>query len=450
MQRSNRSQIIFRISLCILMIIGGYNIASAAEPSPAVVAPQSVLSESQLAVVRASMIQMRDQATKLMPFAFFFPKKESMEQRFPGGDSAKSTATPYPDNAETLKLLELMNQNAKQLLQNKVFVQNPMAHVTLEIMARNLEESLTNFKRNRIELSRDLLRASFHACLNCHASGLSRNQFSAAVLTQGLDAARPTGARQDGTSSVFSIEHLSPLNKAEMYFVLRDFEKSMQILNADFADPKRSNNDLLEEMELYLSAAILIQTPSDKLAATVDNWAKLANLPGSVSSEIKMWQKSVKTWSSKFPAHQSLLKNLDKQPGDLKKNAATPNDRAASFLNALALDIGDESNLVDHLYAKLLLIQIVSEATLSMPNRARALHMLGLIYKANDKILFLGLGDAYFASCIDLVPHSPTAEGCFKSLKASIEAANTGSMGTRMDNEDTLYLSKMKAKATSK
>jgi hypothetical protein len=433
------------------MTLSATDFAAAAEPSPAAAAPQSVLSESQLAVVRASMIQMRDQATKLMPFAFFFPdKKSSMESRLPGGESGKTSATPYPDNAETLKLLELMNENAKQLLQNKVFVQNPMAHVTLEIMARNLEESLTNFKRNRIELSRDLLRASFHACLNCHASGLSRNQFSAAVLTQGLDTTRPKSALQNGTNSVFSIDHLSPLNKAEMYFVLRDFEKSMQILSTDIADSKRSNNDLLEEMELYLSAAILIQTPSEKLSATLENWAKLANLPGSVSSEIKMWQKSVKTWNSKLPAHQSLLKNLGKPGGDPKKSTATPNDRAASFLNLVALDIGEESNLVDHLYAKLLLIQIVSEATLSMPNRARALQLLGLIYKANDKILFLGLGDAYFASCIDLVPHSPTAEGCFKSLKASIEEANTGSMGTRMDNEDTLYLARMKAKAATK
>ena len=103
-----------------------------------------------------------------------------------------------------------------------------------------------------------------------------------------------------------------------------------------------------------------------------------------------------------------------------------------------------------HLYIKQALTNLAFEKGSKPARTGKILHLLGLIYTAHDNTLFLGLGDAYFVSCISRFKHTLEAERCYGALKASVELESTGTAGLALDPEDVALLEKLRADASPK
>ncbi|MCA3084799.1 MAG: hypothetical protein ING65_00550, partial [Rhodocyclaceae bacterium] len=336
--------------------------------------------------------------------------------------SAAESATPSSQvplvDTKTLQALERFAANAAPQKHGQLFNANPMAKETFDILSQTLHESASDFRNGRVSSSRMLLKAAYHTCLTCHASGLTNTSF------------------RFGDTEALAAKADSPLRKAQIHFVFRDFEKARDEARNALKSPQRTGPqnpiaapwDARDAMEIVLSASILLNESPTALARELDDWQKSLLLPESLSKEILEWKVDVSDWSRE------------------SKNAQTP---TLTKLRALVgLQKGEDLlpfhfHLVRHLRARNELSRLAGKAKLPALQRAETMHLLGLIYRAQDNDLFLGFADAYFSSCIRLAPRSAPARRCFQSLRASVVESNTGSSGTHLGPEETELLSKM-------
>jgi|GEM_PF-6524008 len=359
-------------------------------------------SDLEIARIRAQMLLFREEAIALMPFAF---------------EDDKEVQTPSR-HAETLKSLDRFASNAAPMKHGELFKKNPMAQETFAILSHTLRESAFDFKNGRVSSSRSLLKASYHACLTCHASGLTKTAFDF------------------GDVAALSAKTESPLRKAQINFVFRNFSQARTEARKALSDPVSGGAqkpfvapwDAREAMEVILSAGILLQEPPSALGVEIASWQKTLVLPAPLATEVVQWKKEVAAWTR------------------------APKSRALPSLAKLRVLVGLKKgedllpyqiNLVSHLRARDALARLAGQADLNSEERAETMHLLGLIYRARDNDVFLGFADAYFASCIRLAPRTEIARGCFGSLKASLVESYTGTSGTHLGPEEKELLTQM-------
>lgn len=360
---------------------------------------QESFSETEIANIRLQMLKFRDEAMALIPFAFEEDEKS-------------------PKNAETQEALERFAANAAPQKHGQLFNSNPMAKETFDILSQTLKESAADYKQGRTGSSKMLLKAAFHTCLSCHASGLTKTSFRFA----------------DTESLAAKAE--SPLQKAQIHFVFRDFNKAREEARNVLKSPPRSGaqNPVAapwssrDAMELVLSTSILLEETPESLSKEISEWQKNLVLSESLGTEVEEWKASLTQWAAepKVSTPPSLAK-LRALVGQKKGDDLLPY----------------QSNLVNHLRARTSLSRLAGNPAITANQRAETLHLLGLIYRAQDNNVFLGFADAYFTSCIRMAPKSARARQCFASLRASIVEANTGSSGTHLENAEKETLLKM-------
>ena len=259
----------------------------------------------KLGQIRASMIEFKEVSAKLFAFAFggtvtsakATPESENQPEKKRDkkneNENEKEKATELEQNS-TLALLERLNNNVGVASHQNLFQGNPVAEVTFGVLKQTLNESVASYKRGHTELARDLLRASFHSCLTCHSSGLSKVKFSFGD-TEEISKTLPPGP-----------------SVAKLYFAFREFdkvesygEKSLQEVKIQMSKETSGdfkNADLLEvtsTLELALTSFILQEKQPKEILERLQNWQ--VGLPPASILFLKNqeWIAELKRWESK-------------------------------------------------------------------------------------------------------------------------------------------------------
>ena len=414
-----------RIRSCLFMLVAA---AGSASNFPKALAQE--MGEQQKSEIRVQMLEFKNVALKLFEFAFLPSNDFKLEKGLKNPEAALPPKEAEQKRAEILQLLQKLNSNVGVAKHQGLFKDNPVAEISFGILAQSVSESLAYFEKDRIELSRDLLKASFQTCLTCHSSGLTRQKFNF------------------GDTTDLALKLKSPLSKARMYFTFREFDKVEKEADFVFGHPKtyakahESNprdeaelglGEQRDLLKLYL-ASVLLQESKPRIVAS-----KLADFQTSIpktsplSADISEWIAVLKSWASETDQDKKALSKI----ATLKLA-----QKWVGLEKGENLLIGDR-NLIPHLRAKETLTRLAFSKGLSNGDRTKILRLLGLIYQAHDNTLFLGMGETYFVSCIKSNKHTAGAEACYRSLAASIEQSSTGSSGVHIAPEDEAALKKL-------
>lgn len=283
-----------------------------------------------------------------------------------------------------------------------------------------LSETVQIFKTHHKEYARHKLNSTLGLCISCHTQ-----------LPSG-DKLKIFGSTQIDQSITDTFE------KAEFYFVTRDFAKAM--VNYDQFINSYTKSDERKFLDIALNHKLMyfMRIQRDKTAEAITSFKKNVlnkELPIVVREQIEEWIKELKvaqffTLNGKVVSQSEMKKFLKEIT---KENENGP--RLNLYSSAEVKDLRISGLLFEYLNAH--------------PNSVltpEILYNLAIIDKHMNFSLFYSLGDLYLIECMTKYARFPIAKSCYKEFEDEKILSYTGSAGTLIPEEVKKELASYKNK----
>lgn len=288
-----------------------------------------------------------------------------------------------------------------------------------------LQETAQVFKTSHKEYARHKLNSTLGLCISCHTQ-------------------LPSGDKL----KIFGNHQIDPtitshFEKADFYFVTRDFSKAMEHYDhyINNFDPKKDNRKSLETA-LNHKLIYYMRIQMNKSADAISSFSKnLLNpeLPKVIKEEISEWIKELNivqsiNLSGKL-TEEKEMKNFLKEV--TKENEAGP--RLSLYSREEVKDLRISGILYQYLNQH--------PGSRLVPE---ILYNLAIIDKRLNFSLFYSLGDLYLIECMNKYSNSSIAKACYQEYEAEKILSYTGSAGTSLPPEVKSELLKYKNKIWKK
>lgn len=291
-----------------------------------------------------------------------------------------------------------------------------------------LKESIEIFSRNHNsyhkEYARHKLNSTFGLCISCHTQ-----------LSTG-DKLKIFGSSQlDGSIT-------DPFEKAEYYFITRDFTKALEnydlFINQFDQTKERKNLETALNHKLTYYLRIQRNKNQEAIASFTQNLNN-KNLPLVVREQISEWIKELGmvqffTFSGKTISEKEMKKFIAEVT---KENEDGP--RLTLYSKSEVKDLRISGLLYEYLNAHPH-GRLVPEI----------LYNLAIIDKHMNFSLFYSLGDLYLIECMTRFSQLPIAKSCYKEYEEEKILSYTGSSGTSLPEEVSKELNSYKEKIWKK
>lgn len=289
------------------------------------------------------------------------------------------------------KNLEELAQLFKNLKTHPILDTQGLA-VNQAVMSEQLDQTVTLFKNDQKSLARAKFNAALNLCVSCH--------------TQSPGIVSKEQAKFFPDKDIAKLK-INDFERAELYFITRDFEKAMQLYDKFIRSSKKTDDDefIFKALERQLVYLVKIKKSFPLAKTQFEGLLKSKTLNSKVAEVVSDW---VKTLSGK-----SLWEQYD--PGTVKeedmekfmKTFIADDEEGPIFSetnSSEVLDLNLSSILMDYYNAH-------PETKLG----AKILYWLATLDKRVNDDLFFSLGDFYLLACMEKYPKDPVAKDCYES-----------------------------------
>lgn len=266
------------------------------------------------------------------------------------------------------------------------------------IMTEQLEQTVALFKNDRKSMARAKFNAALNLCVSCHTQspGIVNKERSKIFADKDIDKLK-----------------INDYEKAEIYFISRDFEKSIKLYDKFIKASKKTDDDefIYKALERQLVYFIKIKKSFAEAKTHFETYLKEKRLNDKISREVGEW---VKILSGK-----SLWENFDPakvREEDMEKFMKTfiADDEEGPIFSPTnsseVYDLNLSSILMDYYNAHPETI-----------HGAKILYWLATLDKRVNDDLFFSLGDYYLLACMENYPKDPNAKECYESYLDDLE-----------------------------
>jgi hypothetical protein len=290
---------------------------------------------------------------------------------------------------------------------------DPALPYIASMFRESLERADLSLKEGREDYAKSLLRSSVSYCIACHTRHEVGAQFP---LLKAFE--KP-------------LEQAGWIERMEFMTATRQYDEVLQQVSAQLKAPKVPGISAMDlERGARLALSILVRIKKDPVQAA--GLAKdLAASPAAVFSmreEGHIWAREIEAWAA-------TRNQKEENSEDLLKRA-----------RKLVATFDSVHPEVRALVASVLLHDYI-ETRPPQAQAAEALFLLGSSYDRLGEIGLWDLHEAYYRACIDLAPHTETAEKCFGSYQESVTLGFSGSSGVHVPKAVRAHLERLKAKA---
>lgn len=318
-------------------------------------------------------------------------------------------ADSSPLDAKTRARLEKGSKKLATLAHSITMVKGalpPDADPTLPFVAARFDKEVKRashaIQNGNYEYGKALLRNISGYCITCHTRNEQGPEFPKFEVN-------PKTA------------NLSPVQRAEMFSALRQFDSSLEIYEKMVADKELAAQDQFtwgKALRRGLNLAVRVKKDPDRALALVNTALALPQTPGFFARYLPIWKKSVTEWKSeankKFETEEALFEEAQRLSAD------------GRALQEFSLDSsGDVLYLRSSATAHELLGRFPKGK-----RTADALLLEGKAYDLLEERMNAPLANFYYEACIRHSPHTTVAQQCFERFESNLLFGYSGSAGT--------------------
>ncbi len=267
--------------------------------------------------------------------------------------------------------------------------------------------------------ARGILNQVSSYCIACHTRNNSGPSFASLPLepvSKGLDA----------------------LEQGRFYAATRQYDRALDTFLKVVDDPSAPIQRPLEWEQAIrsgLAIAVRVKKDPDQAQALVERVIASKKAPYFLKQDAAQWKVSIVKWREEIPRRALTEAGLHVEAMQLIAQARElqkyPMDHSADVLYLRATAVLHE------------LMQTAPDGRFSQD----ALFLAGMCYDILRPLHLDDLHEIYYEACIQKIPHSPTAETCYRRYEQSTYEGYTGSSGTHIPEEMRLKLERLESLA---
>ncbi|MBY0416156.1 MAG: hypothetical protein K2Q18_18430 [Bdellovibrionales bacterium] len=263
------------------------------------------------------------------------------------------------------------------------------------VMTEQLTQTVSLFKAEKRSQARAKFTAALNLCVNCHTQSPGREL---------------TKLFQDKDIEKMKI---SNFEKAELYFISRDYDKSMGLYDQFLMISKKSDDDefIFKALERQLIYFVKIKKSFSEGKSQFDKYLKANIFNDKIAKEVEEWSRTMggKTLWDGFNADTAKEEEMEK----FMKGFIADDEEGPIFTvtnSSEVYDLNLTSILTDY-------YNIHPETKLG----GRILYWLAILDKRINDELFFSLGDFYLMSCMEKYSKDSIAKECYDSYEEDLE-----------------------------
>lgn len=267
--------------------------------------------------------------------------------------------------------------------------------VNQAVMTEQLEQTVNLFKANKKSLARAKFNAALNLCIGCHTQSPGQ-ELPKIFLDKDIENMK-----------------LSNFEKAELYFISRDYAKAMMLYDQFISASKKTDDDEFIFLALERQLIYFVRIKKNFIEAKdhFEKYLKANLLNDTIKDEVTEWTKSL--------SNKSLWENFD--PALVKE------EEMEKFMKGFIADdeegpiftVTNSSEVYDLNLSTILLDYYNAHPETKLG--ARILYWLAVLDKRINDDLFFSVGDYYLLSCMEKYNKDPMAQECYDAYVEELE-----------------------------
>lgn len=263
------------------------------------------------------------------------------------------------------------------------------------VMTEQLEQTVSLLKIDKRSQARAKFTAALNLCVNCH--------------TQSPGQALPKLFNDKDIEQM----KLSHFERAEIYFIGRDYEKAISLYDAFILKSKKTDDDefIFKALERELIYFVKIKKNFAEGKAQFDKYLKAKIFNEKIKEEVSEWSRTLggKGLWENYNAEQTKEEDMEK----FMKGFIADDEEGPIFT------VTNSSEVYDLNLSTILLDYYNSHPDTKLGGKI--LYWLAILDKRINDDLFFSLGDYYLLSCMEKYSTDPIAKECFDAYQEDLE-----------------------------
>lgn len=263
------------------------------------------------------------------------------------------------------------------------------------VMTEQLEQTVNLFKTDKRSQARAKFTAALNLCVNCH--------------TQSPGQALPKLFNDKDIQKM----KLTNFEKAEIYFIGRDYDKAMPLYDAFLMKTKKTDDDefVIKALERELIYFVKIKKDFTEGKTTFDKYLKANLFNDKIKEEVSEWSRTLggKSLWENYNPEQTKEEDMEK----FMKGFIADDEEGPIFT------VTNSSEVYDLNLSTILLDYYNSHPDTKLGGKI--LYWLAILDKRINDDLFFSVGDYYLLSCMEKYSKDPVAKECFDAYQEDLE-----------------------------
>ena len=262
------------------------------------------------------------------------------------------------------------------------------------LMTEQLEQTVNLFKQNRRSQARAKFTAALNLCVNCHTQSPGQ-ELPKLFLDKDIQKMK-----------------LTNFEKAEIYFIGREYEKAMPLYESFLLKSKKTDDDefILKALERELVYFVKVKKNFIDGKTQFDKYLKANIFNAKIFEEVSEWSRTL--------GGKSLWENYNPE--------ITKEEEMEKFMKGFIADdeegpiftVTNSSEVYDLNLSTILLDYYNSHPYTKLGGKI--LYWLAILDKRINDDLFYSVGDYYLLSCMEKYSKDPVARDCFDSYQEDL------------------------------
>ena len=292
------------------------------------------------------------------------------------------------------KLLELTDL-FKKLAAHPVIPTEGLA-INQTLMTEQLKQTVNLFKTNRRSQARAKFTAALNLCVNCHTQSPGQ---TSPKLFQDIDIQKMK---------------LTNFEKAEIYFIGREYDKALPLYNSFLLKSKKNDDDefILKALQRELIYFVKVKKSFSEGKVHFDKYLNVKLFNSKISKEVSEWSRTL--------GDKSLWENYNP--------VSTKEEEMEKFMKGFIADdeegpiftVENSSEVYDLNLSTILLDYYNAHPQTKLGGKI--LYWLAILDKRINDDLFFSVGDYYLMSCMEKYSKDPVARDCFDAYQEDLVA----------------------------
>lgn len=263
------------------------------------------------------------------------------------------------------------------------------------VMTEQLEQTVNLFKTNKRSQARAKFSAALNLCVNCH--------------TQSPGKVLPKLFQDKDINKM----KLTDFEKAELYYIGRDYDKAMPLYDQLLMKSKKADDDefILKALERELVYYVKIRKSFVEGKAQFDKYLKAGLFNEKIKEEVNEWSRTLggkSLWENYYPETVR-----EEEMEKFMKGFISDDEEGPIFT------VTNSSEVYDLNLSTILLDYYNSHPETKLGGKI--LYWLAILDKRINDDLFFSVGDYYLLSCMEKYNKDPIAKECFDAYQEDLE-----------------------------